>query len=46
MSVQQVDDKGCLWFLSPADSHKNAELAADSSSNSTSRDLLIRIFCN
>lgn len=29
MSVQQVDDQGNLWFLSAADSHKNAELALD-----------------
>ncbi|MGI8431961.1 MAG: pyridoxamine 5'-phosphate oxidase family protein [Chthoniobacterales bacterium] len=31
MSVQQVDDAGHLWFLSADDSHKNQELAADSS---------------
>jgi general stress protein 26 len=29
MSVQQVDDAGNLWFLSPDDSHKNAEIALD-----------------
>ena len=27
MSVQQVDEKGNLWFLSASDSHKNEELA-------------------
>ncbi len=26
MSVQQVDEEGNLWFLSPDDSHKNLEL--------------------
>ena len=26
MSVRKVDDDGTLWFLSAADSHKNAEL--------------------
>ncbi len=26
MSVQKVDDNGCLWFLSAVDSHKNEEL--------------------
>lgn len=26
MSVQKVDDEGCLWFLSAVDSHKNEEL--------------------
>jgi general stress protein 26 len=26
MSVQQVDDAGHLWFLSPSDSHKNQEI--------------------
>ncbi len=31
MSVQQVDDEGNFWFLSAADSHKNAELKADKS---------------
>src|SRR5690349_14657223 len=30
MSVQQVDDAGNLWFLSAIDSHKNEEIAADS----------------
>ncbi len=30
MSVQKVDDEGNLWFLSPADSHKNEEVALDS----------------
>ena len=29
MSVQQVDDRGHLWFLSAVDSHKNLELAQD-----------------
>jgi general stress protein 26 len=29
MSVQEVDDQGNLWFLSPDDSHKNLELAVD-----------------
>lgn len=29
MSVQQVDDEGNLWFLSAADSNKNAELIAE-----------------
>ena len=31
MSVQQVDDKGNLWFLSSDDSHKNAEIERDPS---------------
>src|SRR5262245_4369031 len=31
MSVQQVDENGNLWFLSANDSHKNRELALDSS---------------
>jgi general stress protein 26 len=31
MSVQQIDDAGNLWFLSADDSHKNEELARDSS---------------
>src|SRR5262249_50662836 len=31
MSVQQVDDEGNFWFLSAADSHKNAELKTDKS---------------
>ena len=31
MSVQKVDDEGNLWFLSADDSHKNAEIAGDSS---------------
>ena len=31
MSVQKVDDQGNLWFLSAADSHKNAEIARDPS---------------
>ena len=31
MSVQQIDAAGHLWFLSADDSHKNQELAADSS---------------
>lgn len=30
MSVQKIDDKGNFWFLSAADSHKNAEIAKDS----------------
>jgi general stress protein 26 len=30
MSVQQIDDRGSLWFLSASDSHKNQELAAES----------------
>ncbi|MEX5746864.1 pyridoxamine 5'-phosphate oxidase family protein [Massilia sp. X63] len=29
MSVREADDAGQLWFLSAADSHKNAEIAAD-----------------
>ncbi len=29
MSVLDVDDAGNLWFLSAADSHKNAEVARD-----------------
>jgi len=31
MNVRRVDDDGTLWFLSAADSHKNAELARDGS---------------
>jgi general stress protein 26 len=31
MAVQKVDDDGNLWFLSPADSHKNAEVERESS---------------
>lgn len=31
MNVRQVDDQGHLWFLSADDSHKNRELALDSS---------------
>jgi len=31
MSVQRVDDDGAIWFLSAADSHKNAELERDPS---------------
>ena len=31
MSVQQVDDRGSLWFLSASDSHKNRELILDPS---------------
>ena len=31
MSVQRVDEDGNLWFLSAKDSHKNLELALDSS---------------
>lgn len=30
MSVQKLDDKGNLWFLSAVDSSKNDELYADS----------------
>ncbi|MCA1854812.1 pyridoxamine 5'-phosphate oxidase family protein [Massilia oculi] len=30
MSVREVDDAGHLWFLSANDSHKNAEIAAQS----------------
>ena len=29
MAVQEVDDEGCLWFLSASDSGQNAEIAAD-----------------
>jgi len=29
MSIKKADDTGALWFLSAADSHKNAEIAAD-----------------
>jgi len=29
MSIQQADEDGALWFLSSADSHKNAEIQAD-----------------
>ncbi|GGY69784.1 pyridoxamine 5'-phosphate oxidase family protein [Pseudoduganella sp. SL102] len=29
MSVLDVDEAGSLWFMSAADSHKNAEVAAD-----------------
>ena len=29
MAVQQIDDKGNLWFLSAEDSHKNEEVALD-----------------
>jgi general stress protein 26 len=29
MAVQEVDDQGCLWFLSAKDSYKNRELATD-----------------
>jgi len=31
MSVRKVDELGRLWFLSADDSHKNAEIAKDSS---------------
>lgn len=31
MAVQKIDDDGNSWFLSAADSHKNAEIAADPS---------------
>lgn len=31
MSVQKIDDRGRLWFLSAKDSRKNLELNADSS---------------
>jgi general stress protein 26 len=30
MSVQKVDEEGNFWFLSADDSHKNAEIEADS----------------
>lgn len=29
MSVREVDDQGNFWFLSAADSHKNADIATD-----------------
>lgn len=29
MSIEEADDAGALWFLSAADSHKNAEIEAD-----------------
>jgi len=29
MSVLDIDEAGALWFMSAADSHKNAEVAAD-----------------
>ncbi|TDK30685.1 pyridoxamine 5'-phosphate oxidase family protein [Luteimonas terrae] len=29
MSIEQADDDGALWFLSSADSRKNAEIQAD-----------------
>lgn len=29
MAVQKIDDAGNLWFLSPSDSYKNLEIAAD-----------------
>jgi general stress protein 26 len=29
MSVQKVDESGTFWFLSPDDSHKNADIAQD-----------------
>lgn len=29
MSVQRIDDSGVLWFLSPNDSYKNQDIAAD-----------------
>ncbi|MBC7948543.1 MAG: pyridoxamine 5'-phosphate oxidase family protein [Chitinophagaceae bacterium] len=31
MSVQEIDDDGHLWFLSATDSHKNQEIASDTS---------------
>lgn len=31
MSVQKIDDEGNLWFLSPTDSYKNKEIAANPS---------------
>lgn len=31
MSVQKVDNAGNFWFLSAEDSHKNADISADSS---------------
>ena len=30
MSVQKIDETGNLWFLSADDSHKNADISADS----------------
>lgn len=30
MAVQEVDDNGCLWFMSANDSHQNREIARDS----------------
>ena len=29
MGVRQVDDSGCLWFLSANDSHKDQEIEAN-----------------
>ncbi len=29
MAIQKVDDNGTIWFLSAADSHKNAEIQTD-----------------
>ena len=29
MSVQKIDDEGCIWFLSASDSELNAQLEAD-----------------
>jgi general stress protein 26 len=29
MNVQKIDEAGNLWFLSPSDSYKNLEIAAD-----------------
>jgi general stress protein 26 len=29
MNVRQVDDHGCLWFLSPRDSNTNQDVAVD-----------------
>lgn len=31
MSLQKIDEDGICWFLSPADSHKNAEIKQDPS---------------
>lgn len=29
MSVQEMDEQGCFWFLSATDSHKNQEITAN-----------------
>lgn len=46
MSVQKIDEHGNLWFLSPNDSHKNSEIAANPKVNlyfqgSTHSDFLL-----